>query len=64
MMQTRVGDRVIYRDFLGGGRVGTVTGAYADVKNGRPGFDLITDAGETVWGYDSQIVAVNTEGRP
>jgi hypothetical protein len=47
-----------YRPFGGGLRNVTVETKEADVKNGRPGFDGITDRGEYVWGYDDQIIAV------
>ena len=63
-MRTYIGARVVYVAFGGEPRVGTVTGAYDDVKNGRPGFDLLTDQGETVWGYDDQLIAVDVEARP
>lgn len=54
----RVGSVIQYRPFGGGLRTVTVDVKEDDIKNGRPGFDGITDRGEPVWGYDDQIVAV------
>lgn len=54
----KVGSVVEQRTFGGGTRLVRVTAVEADVKNGRPGFDGVS-AGESVWGYDEQIVAVN-----
>lgn len=68
----KVGDIVTYRPFGGGTRRCKVTGWEGDIKNGRPGFDaeLIsgdgTDdfgiAGGGVWGYDDQILTIESEG--
>jgi hypothetical protein len=68
----KVGDIVTYRPFGGGVRRVRVTGWEADVKNGRPGFDadLISsdpsdpddDLGLAVWGYDDQILTIESEG--
>lgn len=63
-MRTKIGNRVVYMAFGNEPRVGTVTASFDDIKNGRPGFDLLTDAGEYVWGYDSQLIAVDVEARP
>ncbi len=61
--RTKVGDRVVYLTFADEPRCGTVIGSYADVSNGLPGFDMECDDGLAVWGYDAQIVAINTEAR-
>jgi hypothetical protein len=61
-----IGSRISYRTFGGAIRTVEVTGRYADVKNGRPGFDgnlylghgAIRQEFQAVWGYDSQIVEV------
>ena len=55
-MEYNIGDTVTYETWGGALRTGTVTGKHADIKNGRPGFDMTTDMGNTVWGYDDQIV--------
>jgi len=62
MMKTQntkyeVGDTITYATWGGALRTGVVTGKYADVKNGLPGFDMTTESGSTVWGYDDQIVS-------
>lgn len=56
------GDIVHYETFMGNVRRVRVTAVYADVKNGRPGFDAECadfegDSG-SVWGYSSQILVV------
>lgn len=55
-----VGDRITYVPFLGGRRTGTVIARDPDIKNGRAGFDMETDDGETFWGYDSQVIGAVT----
>lgn len=52
-----VGDTLTYRSY-GELRQGVITGKYADVKNGEPGFDMDLPSGVSVWGYDSQIVSI------
>lgn len=56
-MEYKVGDTISYETWGGVLRTGVVTGKYADVKNGLPGFDMTTVSGSTVWGYDEQIVS-------
>ena len=56
-----VGDTVAYLPFgATAPRTVTVTAVYADIKNGRPGFDGVIAAGpyagQDVWGYADQIV--------
>jgi len=55
-----VGDLVRYETFTGELRTVKVTAKLSDIKNGRPGFDgfIHKNEGETVWGYDSQIIRV------
>ena len=55
-----VGDKITYRNFLGGPTTGYVVSKDPDIKNGRAGFDLATtpDGNAVVWGYDDQIVRV------
>ena len=56
-----VGDRVAYASFLDEARIVEVTRRH--VYAGRPAFDgVVVGTGETVWGYDDQIVA--TTARP
>jgi hypothetical protein len=57
-MEYKVGDTISYETWGGVLRTGVVTGKYADVKNGLPGFDMTTASGSTVWGYDEQIANV------
>ena len=56
-MNYSIGDTISYETWGGVLRTGVVTGKYADVKNGLPGFDMTTVSGSTVWGYDEQIVS-------
>ena len=65
----KVGDIVTYRPFGGGTRRCKVIGWEADIKNGRPGFDatlvdgdLGDGLGSGVWGYDDQILTIESEG--
>lgn len=58
-MNYQVGDVVTYETWHGTLCTGVITGKYADVKNGLPGFDMTTQSGKTVWGYDEQIIAVS-----
>ncbi len=53
-----VGSTIRYRSFGGDLRTVVVEEKSDDIKNGRPGFDGTTDRGETVWGYDAQIVEI------
>lgn len=57
-MEYNVGDTIVYRTFGGEARTVLVTEKEDDVKNGRPGFDGVTEDGVDVWGYDEQIVSV------
>ncbi len=54
------GDRITYLAFGGTRRTGLVTVTEEDVKNGRPGFSMVTDNGDSVWGYSNQVVRVHT----
>lgn len=54
IMNYEIGDRITYRNFGGQFITGVVESKEADIKNGRPGFDLDTG----VWGYDDQIVSI------
>jgi len=73
-MKTKPGDVVAYLAFGGQRRIAKVTGSFEDVKNGRPGFDgeLTPESPDyepsgqwnSVWGYDSQIIAINKEACP
>lgn len=54
----RVGSRIEYTPFGGDYRVVTVDNKEEDVKNGRAGFDGMTDDGLGVWGYDDQITRI------
>jgi hypothetical protein len=56
-----VGDTITYQTF-GGGQVRTVrvTDRDPEIKNGSPGFFGTMNDGATVWGYDDQIISVNT----
>lgn len=70
MPATKPGDVVVYRAFGNQPRVAKVTESHEDVKNGYPGFsaELLSDSPDyeemwkDVWGYDHQIVSINTEG--
>lgn len=62
-MQTtnyEVGDTIEYAAFGGERRIVLVTAKHADIKNGRAGFDGEVEStrgiGQTVWGYDTQII--------
>jgi len=35
-----------------------VTAKYADIKNGRAGFDGYTSNGASVWGYDEDVYRI------
>lgn len=59
-MNYKVGSKVSFVDFLGGIATGIITHKDADIKNGRPGFDMIFEDGETRWGYDYQIIFVHS----
>lgn len=58
-MKYEIGDIVTYETWGGTLRTGVITEKHADVKNGLPGFDMTTESGKSVWGYDEQIVAVS-----
>jgi hypothetical protein len=62
MIDYTIGDILIYKAFGDRTRRVQVTERDPDVKNGQPGFDAIllsgNDAGDSVWGYDWQIVGV------
>jgi hypothetical protein len=60
MTNYRVGDRIEHWPFgvAEAKRIVRVTGRMKNVKNGRPGFDGVTDSGLTVWGYDSEVKQV------
>lgn len=63
MHQYQVGDTVVYYPFGGDRRTVLVEAKYADIKNGRPGFDgrIVGASGDdvfTVWGYDDQITSI------
>ena len=53
-----VGDTVIYRTFMGGTLRGRVIEKHDNINDGKPGFDMIDDRGETWWGYSDQIDCV------
>lgn len=57
-----VGDTITYRNIGGELVTGVVEMMSADIKNGRPGFDLVCDDGSLAWGYDEQIVRVRRAG--
>lgn len=57
-MDYKVGDTIVYTTFMGGTRSVVVTAREGDVKNGQPGFDGVMEDGQTVWGYDHQIIAI------
>jgi hypothetical protein len=54
------GDLITYRNHLDQSVRCIVLERHANIKNGQPGFDAITDESreEQVWGYDSQITSV------
>jgi hypothetical protein len=54
-IEYQVGDTVEYTPMGGGSRIVVVTDKDDNIKNGRPGFEALT---EGVWGYDDQIVRV------
>ncbi len=54
-VEYEVGDVITYKNFGGQVLTGEVSSKEDDIKNGRPGFDLVLG----VWGYDSQITHVN-----
>ena len=57
MREAIAGELVRYKTFANIVRTVRVTTASADIKNGKPGFEgADADSGETVWGYDSQII--------
>ena len=60
MTDYKVGDRIEQWPFgvKEYARIVRVTGKMATIKNGRPGFNGVTDSGLTVWGYDSDVQAV------
>jgi len=62
----REGDTVAYQPHLGDARIVRVFARFPDIKNGLPGFEAVVyggrEDGQTVWGYDSQIIA--TPDRP
>lgn len=59
-MHYEIGDVICYSAFGGTRRYVRVTNKEADIKNGRSGFDGCTiDTQMNVWGYDSQIIAVD-----
>jgi len=57
-MDYEVGDTIEYRTLGGSTRVCVVEYRDEDIKDGYPGFDAIMADGDTVWGYDSDIVRV------
>lgn len=57
-MNYKVGDTIYYEPLGGGVRKGVVTLKEADIKKGRPGFDMLHEDGNTYWGYDDQIIKV------
>jgi hypothetical protein len=53
------GDLIRYKTYSGDVRAVLVKTVYADIKNGRPGFDGLTVPGaEPVWGYTAQVIEV------
>lgn len=60
MTQVRSGSIVLVRGGFGSGMTmrGTVDSVEADIKNGQPGIDYTTDAGDMHWAYLEQIVRV------
>jgi len=54
-----IGDLVRYETFGGVLRVVVVDEKEDDIKNGRPGFGGRMPGGQSVWGYDHQIVGVD-----
>ena len=57
-----VGDVIEYRPFGSTPRRVVVTALYAEIKNGKPGFDGIASGVDgddnSYWGYTNQITAV------
>lgn len=58
-----VGDVVLQETFGGERRLVTITAVLDDVKNGRKGFDGVTENGESVWGYCYQIAQIVSTGK-
>jgi hypothetical protein len=56
----KVGDVVRDSPFGGGERTVRITRVYADVKNGRPGYDgaIVGIEDGDVWGYTDQIICL------
>ena len=58
MFKYRIGSVIKYSAFGGVIRVVTVTEKEADIKNGYPGFSGDMADGQSVWGYNNQIIQV------
>lgn len=60
MHNIKEGDIVRDSPFGGGERIVRITRVYADVKNGRPGYDgaIVGIEDGDVWAYNSQIIAI------
>jgi len=56
----RVGDRIVQHCFSDSrnARSVTVQAKHRNIKNGRAGFDGVTDGGLSVWGYDEDVAYV------
>jgi hypothetical protein len=60
LKQLREGSIVYVRGNFGTGPAekATVIAVEADIKNGRPGIDYVTEAGDDHWAYLDQVQAI------